>query len=106
MGGKSYVTHCTGETYCRTDGPPLLPPQGGERGFVSECRELLEYARLRLEHCPFGERKGTCRVCPVHCYRRDMRERMRRVMRYAGPRMLWYHPVAAVCHVWREFFAR
>ena len=78
----------------------------GNRELCAECRALLEYARKRLEHCPFGERKGTCRVCPVHCYRRDMRERMRRVMRYAGPRMLWYHPVAAVCHVWREFFAR
>lgn len=43
------------------------------------------------------------RLCPVHCYKRDMRERMRQVMRYAGPRMLWVHPVAALRHVWREF---
>lgn len=31
-----------------------------------------------------------------------MRQRMQEVMRYAGPRMLWHHPVAAIRHLWRE----
>lgn len=32
-----------------------------------------------------------------------MKERMREVMRYAGPRMLLYHPVAALRHLWQEY---
>ena len=66
------------------------------------CQELLDYAHSRLSHCPFGEAKGSCRQCRSHCYKPDQRERMRAVMRYAGPRMLWHHPVTALLHLWRE----
>ena len=78
----------------------------GNRELCPECQALLSYARARLDRCPFGEGKKTCRRCPVHCYKRDMRERMRRVMRYAGPRMLWVHPVAALRHLWQECCSR
>lgn len=39
-----------------------------------DCKELLQYAHARLSHCPFGEKKTTCRLCPVHCYKPDRRE--------------------------------
>lgn len=68
----------------------------------AECQALLDYAWNRLDRCRFGENKRTCRRCPVHCYKPDMRERMRQVMRYAGPRMLWSHPVATIRHMWQE----
>jgi len=64
-----------------------------------DCRELLEYARLRLQNCPFQENKTTCGNCPVHCYKTGMREKVREVMRYAGPRMLRYHPLLAIGHM-------
>ena len=67
------------------------------------CKELLDYAHARLDHCPFGNRKKTCRKCIIHCYKPAMRERMRAVMRYAGPRMLLHHPLAALRHLWQEF---
>jgi predicted amidophosphoribosyltransferase len=63
------------------------------------CRELADYARARLERCPFGEAKPTCARCPVHCYRPEMRERIRAVMRYAGLRMLLRHPLLALGHL-------
>ncbi len=78
----------------------------GNQDLCPECRELLAYAHARLDRCPFGEKKKTCRLCPVHCYKRDMRERMRQVMRYAGPRMIGVHPVAALRHLWRELRSR
>ena len=55
-----------------------------------ECEELLRYAHARLDHCPFGEKKSSCKKCSVHCYKPAMRERMREVMRFSGPRMLLY----------------
>ena len=66
------------------------------------CNELLDYALNRLDRCRFGPNKPTCRKCPVHCYSNEMRERIRTVMRWAGPRMMVYHPVAAVRHLLRE----
>ena len=73
----------------------------GNEELCPSCHELLDYAVLRLSRCPHGERKPYCQHCPIHCYRPEMRERMRRVMRYAGPRMLWHHPVAALRHLLR-----
>ena len=66
------------------------------------CQELLQYATARLERCKFGENKPTCKKCPIHCYRPQMEERMCKVMRWGGPRMILYHPVAAIKHVIRE----
>ena len=67
-------------------------------GLCSECRDLLKYAHKRLEHCPFQEGKTTCGKCPVHCYKPAMREKIRRVMHYVGPRMLLRHPLMALRH--------
>ena len=65
----------------------------------AECADLAEYARRRLQRCVFGDAKPTCANCVVHCYRADERERIREVMRWAGPRMLLRHPVLAVLHM-------
>jgi len=73
---------------------------GGRRGeLCSDCREMSAYARARLERCPFGAEKPTCANCRVHCYRSAMRERVRDVMAFAGPRMLASHPYLALMHV-------
>lgn len=65
----------------------------------SECQQLKDYAMLRSDRCPFMETKTFCSNCSVHCYKPEMREKIRSAMRYSGPRMLCYHPVAAVRHV-------
>ncbi len=65
-----------------------------------ECAEFEAYAYLRLDKCPFQEKKSTCGKCLVHCYRPDMKEKVKKVMRYSGPRMLLHHPGLALHHVW------
>jgi len=67
-------------------------------GLCSECEALRDYAQQRLEKCPFQERKTTCAKCSIHCYKPELREQIRTVMRYAGPRMLYRHPVLALQH--------
>ena len=64
-----------------------------------ECAELADYARRRLERCVFGDAKPTCANCLVHCYKAEMRERVRVMMRWAGPRMLFRHPIMGVRHL-------
>jgi hypothetical protein len=64
-----------------------------------DCQSLQAYALQRLEKCPFQEGKTTCARCPVHCYTHDRREEIRRVMRFAGPRMLFAHPWLTILHL-------
>ena len=60
-----------------------------------QCQALHDYALQRIERCPFMETKTFCSACKVHCYKPEMREQIRVVMRWSGPRMLFVHPVLA-----------
>jgi len=71
---------------------------GSKQNLCDSCSELLDYALKRLKNCPFQEKKTTCGKCPVHCYKPDMRKKIRDVMRYVGPRMILYHPVMGLMH--------
>ena len=77
--------------YCRKH-------HGGKGGLCPQCRALEEYARARSDKCPFMEEKTFCSNCKVHCYKPEMREKIRAVMRWAGPRMLPVHPVLSIRH--------
>ncbi len=71
---------------------------GTEEALCDECSEFLDYADLRLEKCPYGDDKPTCANCPVHCYKPARKEQVKKIMRYAGPRMLLRHPILAITH--------
>ena len=73
----------------------------GNSELCDSCRQLLAYAESRLEHCPFGERKTSCRRCTVHCYKPSMRQQMREVMRFSGPRMIFYEPLETIRHIFK-----
>jgi hypothetical protein len=75
---------------------------GSSGGLCPRCEQLESYAEKRIRYCVYGPDKPVCSVCPLHCYRPGMREQIRQVMRYAGPRMLRRHPVAAVRHLLRK----
>ncbi|WP_066720208.1 nitrous oxide-stimulated promoter family protein [Clostridium sp. Marseille-P299] len=64
-----------------------------------ECQQLIDYAIFRSDKCPFIETKTFCNNCRVHCYKPEMRAKIKEVMRYSGPRMLFNHPVMAINHV-------
>lgn len=67
------------------------------------CKELDAYAALRTRRCRRMENKISCELCQNHCYAPEMQERIREVMRYAGPRMIWHHPIAAIRHLATKF---
>ncbi len=70
-----------------------------KHGLCPECTALETYAKMRSDKCPFMETKTFCSNCKIHCYKPDMREKIREVMRFAGPRMLFVHPIMAIRHV-------
>ena len=78
--------------YCRKK-------NGTKNVLCPECQALYDYAAQRSDRCPFMETKTFCANCKVHCYKPEMRERIRSVMRFSGPRMIFSHPIAAVRHV-------
>ena len=71
----------------------------GSKELCFECQALLDYAMKRLDKCPFMENKTFCSNCKIHCYSKDMREKIRNVMRFSGPRMIFHHPMMAINHV-------
>lgn len=85
--------------YCRDHHAHRPRVTGAGGALCEECAALLDYARARLARCPFGARKPTCAKCSTHCYKPAMREQVRAVMRYAGPRMVREHPVLAAAHL-------
>lgn len=78
--------------YCREQ-------HGGRRELCDECGAVLAYAGQRLDKCLFPDSKPTCATCPVHCYKPEMRERVKQIMRFAGPRMIYHHPYLALRHI-------
>ena len=82
--------------YCRSK-------HGKKDALCYKCNDLRTYALSRLEQCPYGEDKPTCNTCPIHCYKSDMRARIKKVMRFSGPRMLFVHPIATLRHFQKEY---
>lgn len=81
--------YCNGNHHEKASGEKLCP----------QCRDLQNYADRKIDACRFMETKTFCSNCKVHCYKKDMRERVKSVMRYSAPRMIMYHPLLAVRHL-------
>lgn len=72
---------------------------GRKHGLCDECKELFNYAVMRIERCKFGDKKPNCGGCKIHCYKKEMRESIIEVMKFSGPRMLIYNPRIAIDHL-------
>lgn len=77
--------------YCRNK-------HGGGPNLCEECLALWDYAKRRVDLCPYRSEKPPCVNCTVHCFKPAMRKEMKTVMRYAGPRMAWRHPILSLLH--------
>jgi len=84
------------ELYCRK--------KHQSKELCDECSQLLTYARERLSRCRYGNQKPACAKCKTHCYRKIEQERIRRVMRFSGPRMLFYNPKASIAHLFAIWY--
>lgn len=70
----------------------------GCKNLCDECARLADYARRKSDGCPFMQTKSFCSRCKVHCYSEEMRERIREVMCFSGPRMIFHNPIMALNH--------
>jgi len=81
------------EMYCSTH------HNSGSSNLCKDCTILLDYALTRIDNCTFGIDKPSCEKCPVHCYKKEPRDDIKRIMSYSGPRMLFRHPILTVKHL-------
>lgn len=80
--------YCRGHHHDHAPGQDLCP----------DCAEVIAYAQARTRACP-RKHRGTCDTCPHPCYKPVMRARIREIMAYSGPRMLFHHPIMAIRHL-------
>jgi len=72
---------------------------GTDANLCPDCAGLAKYSETKLDRCPYGSSKPACSKCSVHCYNIPRRKEIRRVMRYAGPKMLCRHPGLSVMYI-------
>ncbi len=63
----------------------------------TDCLELLNYANKRIDNC--SKNKTFCSVCPSPCYQKEKRDKIKAVMKFSGPKMIFYHPIIAIKHI-------
>jgi hypothetical protein len=90
--GKMIVLYCQKKHYSEN----LCP----------DCMEIQLYALQRLDRCVYGNNKPACKKCSVHCYNPVMQKKIRNIMRFSGPLMLWYHPIYAIVHLFQKLTAK
>ncbi len=64
-----------------------------------EYKNLIDYAFERLDNCPYGDNKPICARCEVHCYKPEMRDKIRTIMKKSGYKMIIHHPVLLLQHI-------
>ncbi len=92
---KMIITYCKGNH----DGQ-------AETGLCAQCKDLCEYSKFRTSKCPHIEKTLFCVNCPTPCYKPDMKEAMRVMMKYSGPRFFLRHPIIVLDHVFYDFKTR
>lgn len=72
--------------------PPALPAElhtvlKRNIHLCGECADLVAYAVEKRRRCPLDP-KPSCKKCPVHCYSKEYRARIREVMAFSGRRLI------------------
>lgn len=70
-----------------------------EDGNHVDLSELKNYSFRRIENCPRKKEKTFCSSCPIHCYQKIYRHKIREVMKYSGKRILFKHPLLTIKHL-------
>lgn len=91
-----------GRIYCRGNHKNR---QCDQSGMCPECRLAIEETLERTATCPKGH-VGNCEDCDIHCQRGEAQENIKRIMRYAAPRMMFRHPLMAARYLRKKLTHR
>lgn len=75
--------------YCDHEHPQV---EKNAHGICVDCEELVAFTLERTAACPYGHERN-CEDCDIKCQRGSKQEGIKKLMRYAAPRMLFRHPI-------------
>lgn len=64
-----------------------------------EISDLKAYVKSKLSSCPHGSNKPFCSYCKIHCYEPVRRDQISEIMRFSGPRFIFYRPGKSIKHL-------
>ncbi|MDY0234818.1 MAG: nitrous oxide-stimulated promoter family protein [Gudongella sp.] len=70
-----------------------------EQYTTTEIEELKNYCKSRILNCPVILEKTFCSSCKIHCYDEKHRAFIKKVMKYSGPKMIFFHPILLIKHL-------
>ncbi len=71
-------------------------------GLCEDCSSLLRYATIRIEKCPYGDDKPVCSNCTIHCYIPEKRGRIKDVMKFSGPAIIFRKPLTGIRYILKK----
>ncbi len=71
----------------------------GSKSICKECEDVYNYACERTSKCRFISTKTFCSACTSHCYKKDMKEKIKKIMFFSGKRMIFHNPAVALKHI-------
>ena len=71
-----------------------------DKQLCNDCSHLYNYSIQRINNCSYKLNKPVCSNCKTHCYNKENREKIRLVMRWAGPKMLWHYPFTSIKYLY------
>lgn len=71
----------------------------GNKEICKECEEIYNYACQRTDKCRFMAVKTFCSACQSPCYKKDMKDKIKKIMIFSGKRMILYYPITALKHI-------
>ena len=98
---KHEIMEQMSDIYCKGHKHPL-----DDNGKCADCDLVLRYSLSRTKRCPYIEETLFCSNCPTPCYRPDMKEKVREMMKYSGPRLFFKRPITVIRHVFFDYFTR
>lgn len=84
--------------YCRCHHNP-----GKTGDLCDECQSVLDYSLRRTESCKWKESGRLCSNCEVHCFEDTMRLKIKEIMRFAGPRLIFTNPLLSIRYLLLKF---
>jgi hypothetical protein len=99
--GKFVEVYCAGKHGDTARKRVVLPGGAGERKFCPECSSFMEYAIAKRMKCPLEAEKPSCKHCRIHCYATEQRAKVRKIMGYAGRKLMLR---GRLDYIWHYFF--
>lgn len=70
-----------------------------DNNLCDECRNIEKYAHKKIDECPYMKEKTFCSNCQNHCFSPKMGKSIRIIMKFSGPRIILYHPILLIKHI-------